>query len=215
MVSPEAEQDGLDGGARRPRAGSSRRRPTSSSATRPRCSTRSTPLDLEVAATPAGGLRPPGTPATTPRSVDPVVSLVAAGGAGRAVAVLQHGWCLVLSLEVDPAHRRRGIASALVRAWAQLAGARHLYLQVERGNDPGHALYAKAGFARSHGYHYRRGASPSRAAPWSAQGQVVLDEREAERALLEHLAVRLPPLALVEAPRAQVLGPGVPSRIRV
>ena len=89
------------------------------------------------------------------RSPDPVVPLATAGGAGRAVAVLQEGWSFVLALEVDPEHRRRGIASALVRAWARLAEGRKLYLQVERGNDPAHALYAAAGFSVSHGYHYR------------------------------------------------------------
>jgi len=89
------------------------------------------------------------------RSPDPVVPLAAAGGAGRAVAVLQDGWSFVLALEVDPGHRRHGIGAALVRAWARLAEGRRLYLQVERGNDPAHALYAAAGFTLSHGYHYR------------------------------------------------------------
>jgi GNAT superfamily N-acetyltransferase len=89
------------------------------------------------------------------RSLDPVVQLGAAGGAGRATVVLQERWSLVLALEVSPAHRRAGIAAALVRAWARLAEGRGLYLQVARDNAPAHALYARAGFTRSHGYHYR------------------------------------------------------------
>ena len=155
MVSPEHEQAGLDEALAG--AGWELEAPADVLVGDPaRVLDALDPLDVDVAATPAGALRPPGTPASTPRSADPVVPLVAADGAGRAVVVLQHGWSLVLSLEVDPAHRRRGIATALVRAWAQLAGGRRQYLQVERGNAPGHALYARAGFGRSHGYHYRR-----------------------------------------------------------
>lgn len=90
------------------------------------------------------------------RSGHPVVQLGAAGGAGRATVVLQDGWSLILALEVAPERRRAGIASALVRAWARLAGDRGLYLQVRRENAAGHALYARAGFRRSHAYHYRR-----------------------------------------------------------
>lgn len=89
------------------------------------------------------------------RSGQDVIQLGAAEGAGRATVVLQDGWSLILALEVDPAHRRRGIASALVRAWARAAEGRGLYLQVRQDNAPGHALYEAAGFTRSHAYHYR------------------------------------------------------------
>jgi ribosomal protein S18 acetylase RimI-like enzyme len=54
--------------------------------------------------------------------------------------------------------RRRGIASHVVHAlttWAVEHGARRLYLQVESTNAAAHALYGRAGFTRSHGYHYR------------------------------------------------------------
>jgi N-acetylglutamate synthase len=154
MVSPEDEQRALD--AELERRGWTREAPTDILVAEPADVLAALePPDFAVEATPAGGLGPVGT-GGTPRSPDAVVPLVAAGGAGRAVTVLQRGWSLVLALEVDPAHRRRGVASALVRAWAQLAGTRCLYLQVERENAPAHALYAAAGFARSHGYHYRR-----------------------------------------------------------
>ena len=94
-------------------------------------------------------------PAAALRSGQDVIQLGAAEGAGRATVVLQDGWSLILALEVDPAHRRKGIASALVRAWARAAEGRGLYLQVRKDNRPGHALYEAAGFTRSHAYHYR------------------------------------------------------------
>ena len=90
------------------------------------------------------------------RSLDPVVPLVAAGGAGRATVVLQERWSLLRGLEVDESARRQGIAAALVRAWARLAEGRSLYLQMYADNEPARALYTAAGFTRSHGYHYRR-----------------------------------------------------------
>lgn len=89
------------------------------------------------------------------RSLDAVVQLGAAGGAGRGTVVLQDGWSLMLALEVAPDRRREGIGAALVRAWARLAEDRGLYLQVRRENDAGHRLYERAGFRRSHSYHYR------------------------------------------------------------
>lgn len=97
-------------------------------------------------------------PAAALRSGQEVVQLGAAGGAGRATLVLQDGWSLVLALEVDPARRRQGIASALVRACARAADGRGLYLQVRQDNAGAHALYAAAGFIRSHAYHYRLAA---------------------------------------------------------
>lgn len=54
--------------------------------------------------------------------------------------------------------RRRGIAGHVVQAltrWAVERGARRLYLQVESAKGPAHAFYERAGFTRSHGYHYR------------------------------------------------------------
>jgi ribosomal protein S18 acetylase RimI-like enzyme len=98
------------------------------------------------------------------RSPDQVVALGAADGAGRATAVLQDGWTLLLGLDVAPEARRQGVAAALVRAWARLSEGRALYLQVEKSNEPAQALYARAGFTRSHGYHYRRAAGGTRRA---------------------------------------------------
>jgi len=80
----------------------------------------------------------------------------------RAVA----GEAEILTLAVDPAARRRGLALALVEAAsgaARLAGAESLFLEVAHDNPAALALYAKAGFAQvglRRGY-YDRGANPS------------------------------------------------------
>jgi ribosomal protein S18 acetylase RimI-like enzyme len=90
------------------------------------------------------------------------VPLVAERGgdtAGVALAVLQDGWSIVFEVAVAPEHRRHHVGLALMRAWADAAGDRRLQLQVDRANTPGHALYAKAGFRLSHGYHYRTAPS--------------------------------------------------------
>lgn len=82
------------------------------------------------------------------------------GGATLAigrVAVTQ-GWAGLTAIEVDPAHRRRGLAQVLTAALAAQAGAQgahRLYLQVEDGNAPARALYHRLGFTDHHGYHYR------------------------------------------------------------
>jgi ribosomal protein S18 acetylase RimI-like enzyme len=67
-------------------------------------------------------------------------------------------WAGFTAFEVDPACRRRGLASAIMGALAGLArdqGISGLYLQVENGNAAARSLYARAGFADHHGYHYR------------------------------------------------------------
>jgi GNAT superfamily N-acetyltransferase len=78
--------------------------------------------------------------------------------AGVAFAVLTERWSIVFEVFTAPEHRRRGVARALMTAWAQAAGDRGLFLQVTADNTAGHALYASLGFERSHGYHYRRRA---------------------------------------------------------
>jgi len=68
------------------------------------------------------------------------------------------GWAGLTAIEVDPGHRRRGLARALTAALAAQAaahGARWVYLQVEDGNAAARALYHRIGFADHHGYHYR------------------------------------------------------------
>jgi GNAT superfamily N-acetyltransferase len=84
------------------------------------------------------------------------------GERGRALAVARgassRGWTGVTAMEVDPAHRRQGLARALLSrlsAWAVELGDESLYLQVAEGNAGARALYESVGFAPHHGYHYR------------------------------------------------------------
>lgn len=75
----------------------------------------------------------------------------------------------VLTLAVDPAVRRRGLARALLAASCGLAaqaGVETVWLEVAEDNAPARALYLGAGFveaARRPGY-YRRPDGPAAAA---------------------------------------------------
>jgi ribosomal protein S18 acetylase RimI-like enzyme len=54
-----------------------------------------------------------------------------------------------VSLWVDRRARGRGVARALIRAvagWAHEVGARRVVLFVQEANEPGRALYVRAGF---------------------------------------------------------------------
>ena len=82
--------------------------------------------------------------------------------AGRTIAVgrlaVADGWAGLTAVEVDPAHRRRGLGRAITGALAAAAadrGAANLYLQVLDDNSAARTLYRQAGFADHHGYHYR------------------------------------------------------------
>jgi len=80
---------------------------------------------------------------------------------GRCVIV--DGWAGFSAIEVDPAHRRRGLAVTVMRAlvgWASELGATGTYLQVEADNGPALALYERLGFTTHHHCHYRRCPSP-------------------------------------------------------
>lgn len=81
---------------------------------------------------------------------------------GRVLAIgrvaMAGGWAGITAVDVDPAHRRRGLATAVTAALASAAasrGAVALYLQVENGNHAARALYRRAGFTDHHRYHYR------------------------------------------------------------
>jgi GNAT superfamily N-acetyltransferase len=81
---------------------------------------------------------------------------------GRTVAVgraaVDDGWLGVMAVEVDPGHRRAGLASAVMAAlwqWGAAAGAVRGYLQVSADNAPAVALYSRLGYWLHHEYHYR------------------------------------------------------------
>jgi len=75
-----------------------------------------------------------------------------------ALGVRERGWVGVFSMKTHPAHRRRGVARALLRdlaRWGEEGGANRMYLQVESDNDAARGLYERTGFTRHHGYWYR------------------------------------------------------------
>ncbi|MFN3545819.1 MAG: GNAT family N-acetyltransferase, partial [Thiobacillus sp.] len=58
----------------------------------------------------------------------------------------------------DPARRRQGLASAMMRsglAWARSEGARYAALNVQADNEAGKALYAGLGYTYQYDYVYR------------------------------------------------------------
>ncbi|MEU6121731.1 GNAT family N-acetyltransferase [Streptomyces sp. NPDC047123] len=83
------------------------------------------------------------------------------GGAPAAIGrcVVDGRWAGFMAVEVDPEHRRRGLATAVMTALARQAlseGASAAWLQVEADNDGARALYGGMGFAAHHAYHHYR-----------------------------------------------------------
>jgi N-acetylglutamate synthase len=81
---------------------------------------------------------------------------------GRRVAVargaVDDGWLGVMAVEVEPAYRRQGLATAVTAAlwqWGAANGATRSYLQVFGDNAAALALYEKLGYWVHHDYHYR------------------------------------------------------------
>ncbi len=79
----------------------------------------------------------------------------------RVVAVargsLGGGWAGISAVEVDPGHRRRGLARLLLArlaGWGARRGARSMFVQVGEINEAALRLYESAGFARHHRYDY-------------------------------------------------------------
>ncbi|MEV0776196.1 GNAT family N-acetyltransferase [Streptomyces sp. NPDC050433] len=75
--------------------------------------------------------------------------------------VVDGRWAGFMAVEVDPARRRQGLASAVMRALARRAldeGASAGWLQVESDNAAAGALYDGMGFATHHLYHHFRAA---------------------------------------------------------
>ncbi|MFC9427783.1 GNAT family N-acetyltransferase [Streptomyces sp. NPDC056987] len=68
-------------------------------------------------------------------------------------------WAGFMAVEVAPAYRRRGLATAVMTALARRAleeGASAAWLQVEADNEAARALYDGMGFAVHHRYHHFR-----------------------------------------------------------
>jgi ribosomal protein S18 acetylase RimI-like enzyme len=86
-------------------------------------------------------------------------------GGGREVMAIGRlsiadGWAGITAVEVNAAHRRAGLGTALtarVCAEAVRRGVRRVFLQVETTNLAARALYERCGFRYSHRYHYRVG----------------------------------------------------------
>ncbi|MBP0460752.1 GNAT family N-acetyltransferase [Streptomyces montanisoli] len=79
---------------------------------------------------------------------------------GRCVA--DGRWAGFMAVEVGPAHRRKGLARAVMAALARRAldeGASAAWLQVEEDNAAARALYTGMGFTAHHGYRYFRDTS--------------------------------------------------------
>lgn len=82
----------------------------------------------------------------------------AAGVAAVGRMALVGEWGGVYCMAVRPDVRRRGCATAVLRALLDHAsshGVRHAWLQVLRDNLAARALYSGAGFTDASGYHYR------------------------------------------------------------
>ncbi|MFF4132457.1 GNAT family N-acetyltransferase [Streptomyces mirabilis] len=90
----------------------------------------------------------------------------AEGGPPAAIGrcVVDGRWAGFAAVEVDPAQRRRGLATAVMAALARRAldeGASAAWLQVEADNAGARALYARMGFAAHHTYHHYRAPETS------------------------------------------------------
>ncbi|MFE1552914.1 GNAT family N-acetyltransferase [Streptomyces sp. NPDC058718] len=94
----------------------------------------------------------------------PSVWFASVAGTGEVPAaigrcVVDGRWAGFMAVEVDPAFRRRGLATTVMTALARQAldeGASAAWLQVEADNDGARALYDGMGFAVHHHYHHYR-----------------------------------------------------------
>lgn len=97
--------------------------------------------------------------ATVPGAREGGVPSPAPAAIGR--CVVDGRWAGFMAVEVDPAQRRRGLATAVMTALARRAldeGASAAWLQVESDNAAARALYEGMGFSVHHGYQHFRPA---------------------------------------------------------
>ncbi|NDZ82845.1 GNAT family N-acetyltransferase [Streptomyces sp. SID10853] len=93
-------------------------------------------------------------------------SVAGTGGVPVAIGrcVTDGRWAGFMAVEVDPAARRQGLASAVMTALARRAldeGASAAWLQVEEDNTGARALYDGMGFRTHHSYHHYRQHIPT------------------------------------------------------
>ncbi|MGK5632980.1 GNAT family N-acetyltransferase, partial [Streptomyces sp. URMC 123] len=82
--------------------------------------------------------------------------------------VVDGRWAGFAAIEVDPAHRRQGLATAVMAALARRAldeGASAAYLQVETDNEGAGSLYEGMGFSDHHIYRHHRAPEGAPGAP--------------------------------------------------
>ncbi len=106
----------------------------------------------------AVGSRPEASLDRVPQPVRFAIALHGGVPVGVGMFAVSDGWCGIYGMATHPDWRRRGVASAVLRAgarWASGAGAPRLFLQVEAGNPGARRCYEALGFAPSHEYHYR------------------------------------------------------------
>jgi ribosomal protein S18 acetylase RimI-like enzyme len=78
-------------------------------------------------------------------------------GVAVGLAVEADGLVGLFCLAVDPARRRSGLGTALVRGLLAASRASVAYLQVEERNTPAVALYRRLGFSQAYRYCHRIG----------------------------------------------------------
>lgn len=79
------------------------------------------------------------------------------------LSVVTGAYAAVFLMRTAPAHRRKGLARAILAAllaWARSEGATHAYLQVEAANAPAVALYRASAFDLAYSYRYWRPEGP-------------------------------------------------------
>lgn len=99
------------------------------------------------------------------RRIEPPVAFAQLAIHGQPAAVglgvVRGRWLGIFCMSTEPAFRRQGAATAILRTlalWARMndaAGATDAYLQVQQHNVGAQAVYARAGFATAYPYHYR------------------------------------------------------------
>jgi len=86
------------------------------------------------------------------------------GPVASGVVVVDGDWAGFRSISVEPGHRRRGLAVAVMATlleWCAEQGARTAYLQVLGDNAPAQGLYEGMGFVEHHRYRYLAASSGS------------------------------------------------------